>query len=278
MKTYKYLAIILLVLNSCGGGGGDDGDKINGNNNEINLDNTDILGRWKGTVTEVDGQGCHVDGGVDPSGKELVFDISNSSGVNPVAVLLGGEYLYQANELFQQTDNYNFVDQDYLSQDAPLVPTGFGLKNLGGNIANVELYYFYNRFCTVHFKGQFSRIDNANDLVPKYKPIAGTWRGNLPVIEDGCNLGVNPLKEVHHLSVDGLNVTLVSTDFRSLTGNWITTSSFATQISSQNPPYYSDTVKYNQINNNKAQVTVEHVGTGPDVACSTIWQGEMIKQ
>lgn len=269
MKLSRYFLISLILLISCGGGGGSDDKETNNS-----ADKTNILGRWKGTVTEVTNESCSVPDGINPTGKELTYDISFWPSADLVAVETDEtsykNKIYSSGDQYGSTDNYLFDSYDNVYEGNPNSPTKVLIKNLGNEEAEFILFVFYNRFCTSKFKGIFKRIDNSEDLVPQYQDVVGDWRGSLKVVTDECDIGVQDLNEFHSITSSGSTVSLVSTDRRILTGHWKTTSSFYTEIYTNNN---SDIIHYSNISNKKATVEIQHYGLG----CLTSWEGVMTK-
>lgn len=111
---------------------------------------------------------------------------------------------------------------------------------------------------------------------PTIDNLEGTWRGNLNLIADLCDLKVNPLQEHHEIIIAGDKIILVSTDGRTLEGLTMTDDSFEVQISDEQAFPMIDTIMYELIADGTAQVTVEHVWSRPG-GCNTKWVGVMSK-
>lgn len=111
---------------------------------------------------------------------------------------------------------------------------------------------------------------------PSIDNLEGTWRGNLSLIADLCTLNVDPLQETHEIFIDGDEVTLVSTDGRTLEGSTISDDTFEVRISDEQAFPMIDTIRYESIANGTANVSVEHVWSRPG-GCNTKWAGVMRK-
>lgn len=111
------------------------------------------------------------------------------------------------------------------------------------------------------------------DVIPN---LEGTWRGSLSLILDQCSLAVDPLAEVHELSIEGDQVTLVAQDGRTLEGSATSGEEFEVEISDGSAFPTIDRVAYSSIVDGTAQVTVSHIYSRPG-GCETTWQGTMRK-
>jgi hypothetical protein len=109
---------------------------------------------------------------------------------------------------------------------------------------------------------------------PKIGGLDGTWRGSLDLVIDQCSIGIDPLPELHQVSIDGDTVTLVSADGRVLHAAATSTDGFEVQISNGESFPAIDRVTYTNIQNGHASATVSHIWSRPG-GCETTWSGPM---
>lgn len=104
----------------------------------------------------------------------------------------------------------------------------------------------------------------------------GRWSGGLALVSDQCHLSVNPLNEIHTVTVMGDTVELVSTDGRTLEGSLSEEPGFEVSISDGAPFPTIDRVSYAALSEGRAYVIVSHSFSRPG-GCVTEWAGEMVR-
>ena len=267
------LFLTCLPLVACGGGGGGSDDAPNP------AGRSTVDGRWVGTV-QLDAVASCVpsEAAIDLAGKTFALDVSTLNGTTQQFVVDQDREFYSGFSEGGISDGSFIVsgnNSDGFS--APSGVTGFQIEPNDGTTAKVFAFVFYNRFCTTNFSGEFTRIGPVPESSPRPEDIVGRWTGNLSLVDDGCQLGTNPLAEVHDIAADEINVSVTSGG-RTLNGQRDSLNSFYSQISTgSDANVVIDSINYSNIANGAATAVVEHFEGSAD-GCRTVWNGEMRRQ